>query len=176
MYILVDVKRMLIVHRCEKVETVRALANIEFVHSSTGIFEETNKAAYSRFSVGNLQELFKGLLAGVEPFSNDPVYITNQIIRLCQSALPSKVDAFEATVQSLQLGVKDTGFYRYQLGASKPRRLTEPYEHPPLLGNWEAAQALPLTAAPNAAPVPTQAAPQAIVAPVAAPKYPPPWA
>lgn len=173
MYILVDVKRMLIVYRCEKVETVRALANIEFAHTSTGIFEETNKAAYSRFSVGNLQELFKGLLGGVEPYSSDPVYITNQIIRLCQSATPSKIDAFEATVQSLQLAVKDNGSYKYQLGASKPKRLAEPYEHSPLLGNWEVAQALPLTPAPNAAPAPAQAPVQAIVVQA---KYPPPWA
>lgn len=175
MYILIEVPRMAVLYRCEKVETVRALANIEFVHANTMIFEETNREAYCRFSIENLQNLFKSLTGGTDPHSHNIPYLIGQIIRLCQTIPQSAVDGFEATVQSGQIKLCDKECYRYQKGVSYALKLTAPYKHPALLGNWNAAQGLPLPTRQTAPPAPAIAQPWADKPCATAPKYAPPW-
>lgn len=179
MYILIDTERMAIVYRCEKVETIRALANIELSHANSRILEETYKKGYPA-NVEQLQNLFKNLTGGTNPHSFDHNYLIDQIIRLCLSAEPSKVDAFEATVQSMQIKNTDRDYYKYAKGASRATILKEPFVPPPLVGNWKAAQGLPLPSTAPAQPAPAQAPRQPqpwAVAPAATPpKYAPPWA
>lgn len=182
MYILLDIRRMAILYRCEKVETLRALANIELSYTPVAVLEEAHVAAYSHYTIENLQELFRNLTGGTNPHSHNGAYLVGQIIRLCQTAQPCNVDNFEVTVQSLQIKPRDKDFYRYAKGQSKPKFLEEPYEPPPLLGNWQAAQGLPLPSAQTAPATPVQAprnpqpwAVQPVAADAPPPKYAPPW-
>lgn len=176
MYIAIDLKRMAIVYRCEKVETVRALINIELVHVATAILEENDITAYERFSVRELQKLFEGLTGGSNPNSHNANYLVGQILCLCQTIPPMQVDAFEVVVQSMQLKPHDKDFYRYAKGKSRAENLEEAYDPPPLLGNWKAAQALALGTAPAQAVAPVQAQPWAVAPTTTPPKYAPPWA
>jgi hypothetical protein len=179
MYILVDKKRMVVVYRCEKVETVRALANIEFAHASTFILEEASLSAYNCLSTFDLQSLFKGLTGGTDPHSHNAEHLIGQVARLCQTAPASNVDGFEVTVQSLQLKPQDTDFYRYAKGQSRAQHLEAPYNPPPLLGDWKAAQGLPLPTGQTAPPTPAKpvqhAQPWAVAPSTTPPKYAPPW-
>jgi hypothetical protein len=179
MYIAISKVQKAVVYRCEKVETVRALVNIELAHTNVAIFEETHFRAWSAFEISYLQELHENLTNGANPHSRDEEYLIGQLVRLCQTVTPSKVDAFEASVQAMQLKFHDKGNYRYAAGASYAKPVEEPYWPVPLVGNWQAAQALPLTRATTQAPAPAQ--PQAIAQPwanvqTAPPKYAPPWA
>lgn len=179
MYICYDVKREEILYRCEKVETVRALVNIELSNVAVSIWEETNVASYNVFDIHHLQSMFKGLTGGTNPHSFNREYLIGQIVRLCQTAPETDVNAFEATVQSMQIPPRDLSFYQYVKGTNRAKQTTEPYAPPALRGNWQAAQALPLPgsqtalgdgiqAPPVAPPLPTVQTPP--------PKYAPPWA
>lgn len=180
MYIAIDMKRLAVVYRHEKIEVLRSLINIELVHVYVGTMEETNFAAYGMFPIEKLQELFKNLTGGTDPHSFNRDYVIGQIIRLCQTIQQTDADSFYTTVQSLQIPAKDLSCYKYHPGASKPIKLEEPYNPPALVGNWEAAQALAMPTAQTAQPSPV-AAPAVTqswaVAPTATPpKYAPPWA
>jgi hypothetical protein len=179
MYVLINAERMEVLYRCEKVETLRALANIELSHIYVSIFEESDPASYSLFSTHGLQQLFKSLTGGTDPHSHNVEYLTGQVIRLCQSSAPSDVDGFEAIVQSLQIKAGDQRPYLYRKGRQTAEPLGIPYNPPPIVGNWQAAQALPIpsaSTAPHAPPAPAQAQPWAIAPAVTPPKYAPPWA
>lgn len=178
MYVCYDVKRGELLYRCEKVETVRALINIELSHTASSIWEETNLSFYNVFDISHLQSMFKGITGGTEPHSFNREYLVGQIIRLCQSAEPTNVDAFEATVQSLQIVPTDRTFYQYVKGSNKARVIAEPCDPPALLGNWQVAQGLPLPNNPMAhASCPQSPAIAQTWATVqtVAPKYAPPW-
>ena len=180
MYVLVNRTQKEIVYRSEKVETLRALANIELAWAKVSILEESNVEAWKHFEVHNLQELFKGLTGGTDPHSHNVDYLVGQIIRLCLTAPVANVDGFEVIVQALQLKPQDKDNYRYVKGANRPKHLEDPYRPPAIRGNWSAAQGLPLptvqTAQPTA-PQPQQHAKPWAVAPTASPpKYAPPWA
>lgn len=180
MYVLIDKIQKAVVYRHEKVETLRALVNIELSHSKTSIFEETNIAAWAQFEVHNLQELFKSITGGLNPHSHNAEYLIGQLVRLCKTAPVAKVDAFEATVQSLQIKPQDKDFYRYVCGVSYAKRIEDPYRPPAILGDWKAAQALTLTSVATQAPAPAQAPaiaqPWAVAPNTTPPKYAPPWA
>lgn len=180
MYVLVNRTDKAIVYRCEKAETLRALANIELSWAKVSILEETNIEAWRHFETHNLQELFKSLTGGTDPHSHNATYLIGQIIRLCQTAPVANVDGFEVTVQSLQLKAQDKDFYRYRKGKSSAEHLEDPYRPPALLGNWVAAQGLPVPSAVTAPQAPAMAPQQAKsweVAPTSTPpKYAPPWA
>lgn len=180
MYVLVDKVQKAVVYSAEKVETLRALANIELSWSKVSILDETNLEAWKMFEVHNLQELFKSLTAGIDPHSHNLDFLAGQVSRLCQTVAPSNVDAFEATVQSLQIKPQDKDFYRYIKGQSRAKMVEDPYRPPALLGDWKAAQGLPLTTVQTAQPAPVQAAqhaqPWAVAPSTTPPKYAPPWA
>lgn len=180
MYILVDRQRMAVIYRCEKVETLRALANIEFAHTGVAILDETSTSAFRTFGVDSLQKLFEGLTNGTNPHSHNADYLVGQIMRLCQSAPPTAVDDFNVALQSLQIKQTDKNDYRYRKGEPRPERLTEAYLPPALVGNWKAAQGLPLptvqTSAPAPAQAPRQPQPWAVAPAATPPKYAPPWA
>ncbi len=176
MFILIDKVQKAVVYRHEKAEVLRALVHIELAHHTTSIFEETNIAAWHMFEVHNLKELFKSLTGGTNPHSADTNYLIGQLIRLCQTAPIANVDGFAVTVQALQLKHNDKGYYRYGKGLSKPMVLEDPFNPLPLLGNWKAAQELPLTTGKINAPAPVQAAPWAVQPATVPPKYAPPWA
>jgi hypothetical protein len=177
-FILIDKVQKAVVYRHEKPEVLRALVHIELAHHATSIFEETNISAWEVFAVHNLQELFKSLTGGTNPHSADPKYLIGQLIRLCQTTPVANVDGFGVTVQALGIKAKDKDYYRYIKGESKPRSLEDPYNPPPLLGNWKAAQGLPLAPSTNAPQTPIQATTVADSYTTAQtpPKYAPPWA
>lgn len=180
MYVLVNRTDKAIIYRCEKVETLRALANIELSWAKVSILEETNVEAWKSFEVHNLQELFKGLTAGTDPHSHNIDYLVGQIVRLCQTAPVADVDGFEAVVQSLQLKPQDKDNYRYVKGQNRAKLLEDPYRPPALRGDWKMAQALPLpgTVAPQHTPTsaPQQAKSWDVAPSTTPPKYAPPWA
>lgn len=181
MFILIDKFRMAVVYRHPKVEVLRALANIELAHVGIRIMEESDPAGFADFTVHQLQDLFKNLVGGVDPHSHNASYIIGQIIRLCQTVPPIIIDGFKATVQSLQIKANSKAFYKYAGDKPLVVELDEPYNPPALVGNWNAAQGLPLPSAPMHAPTPTQAPatarPWVTPAPPTAPlKYAPPWA
>lgn len=180
MYVLVNRTDKAIVYRCEKVETLRALANIELSWAKVSILEETNAEAWKDFQVHNLQELFKGLTGGTDPHSHNTDFLVGQIMRLCQTAPVANVDGFEVTVQSLQLKANDKDYYRYAKGQNRANHLEDPYRPRALLGNWKAAQDLPLPTGQTHAPAPVQAPqhaqPWAVAPSTTPPKYAPPWA
>lgn len=180
MYILVDRKRMEVIYRCEKVETLRALSNIEFAHTNVAVLDEASHSAFRTFGVESLQKLFQGLTNGTDPHSHNAEYLVGQVMRLCQSADASDVVDFEVIVQSLQVKQTDKNDYRYRKGEPRPERLTEAYLPPALVGNWKAAQGLPMPTVQTSAPAPVQAPrqpqPWAVAPATSPPKYAPPWA
>lgn len=176
MYVLVDKTEKAIVYRHEKVETLRALANIELSHRKVAILDEDNKQAFLGFEVYFLQELFKALTNGVNPHSHNAEYLAGQVMRLCKTAPVASVDAFEASVQAMQIKFHDKDFYRYAKGSSYAQHLEDPFNPPPILGNWQAAQALPLPSPQSAPPAPVIAQPWAPAPNATPPKYAPPWA
>jgi hypothetical protein len=180
MYIAVSKVQKAVVYRCEKVETVRALVNIELSHTRVSIFEETHHASWELFEVHNLQELYKSLTRGADPHSHNVDYLIGQLTRLCQTVKPNKVDAFEASVQSMQIKFHDKDYYRYTIGKSSATPVNDPYWPAPLVGDWHAAQALPLARPAIQAPAPAQplaiAQPWAVAPSATPPKYAPPWA
>jgi hypothetical protein len=179
MYVLVNKTDKAIVYRCEKLETLRALANIELSWAKVSILEETSISAWNCFETHNLQELFKSLTGGTDPHSHNAPYLIGQIIRLCQTAPVANVDGFEVTVQSLQLKAHDKDFYRYRKGKSCAEHLEDPYRPPALLGDWKAAQNLPVPSAATAQQAPATAPQQAksweLAPSTTPPKYAPPW-
>lgn len=180
MYVLVNRTDKAIVYRCEKIETLRALANIELSWAKVSILEETNAEAWKHFEVYNLQELFKSLTGGTDPHSHNVEYLIGQVMRLCLTAPVADVDGFEATVQSMQLKPQDKDNYKYVKGQNRAKFLEDPYRPPALRGDWKLAQGLPLPSAPATQPSPVQAPQPAKswdVAPnTSPPKYAPPWA
>lgn len=180
MYVLVDKIQKAVVYRAEKPETLRALANIELSWSKISILEETNLEAWKTFEVHNLQEFFKSLTNGIDPHSHNIEFLAGQLSRLCQTAPVANVDAFEAIVQSMQIKAGDKDFYRYVKGQNRAKHLEDPYRPPALLGNWKAAQGLPLATpqTPQHAPAqaPQHAQPWAVAPSTTPPKYAPPWA
>ena len=180
MYILVDKIQKAVVYRHDKLEVLRALANIELSWSKVSIFEETNQEAWKMFEVHNLQELFKSLTGGTNPHSHNIEYLIGQLVRLCQTASTANVEMFELTVQSLQIKIGDKDYYRYVKGKQRATHLEDPYRPPALLGDWKAAQGLPLATpqTPQHAPAqaPQHAQPWAVAPSTTPPKYAPPWA
>ena len=175
MYILIDSRAMQVLYRSQKPETLRCLANIEVAHLATYIFDETNHAAYMGYDATDLQNLFKSLTNGTNPYSHNKEYLVGQIARLCQTLEPTFVDGFEATIQSSQIKPTDLSYYRYAYKQHSPAKVTEPYNPPALVGNWAAAQALPLPGTQQSPPAPAQPATMAPMQPTTPPKYAPPW-
>lgn len=179
MAFIIDTRRMEIVYRHPHREVLRSLINIEFVHTSTAIGDEEDEASIAHFSVDALRKMFKGLTAGIDPHSYDHRYLAGQVLRLVRTAKIVEVNEFDLRVQSMQILFHDKSPYRYAPGQHRAKELEEPYQHPALVGNWQAAQALPLTSAQKPAIVPAMAPAAPVVAPPwqATPgKIPPPWA
>ena len=175
MYILLSTRPIGVLYRCPKVETLRALANIELSHISVSIVEEENFNGFAHFPVRELQELFKSLTGGADPCSANVSYLIGQIIRLCQTIEPTKVDAFTASIQSAQIKCTDKNHYKYNPGSSYPATLEEPYQPDALVGNWTMAQGLPLPNVEIMQPAPAIPKPWAVPAATTPPKYAPPW-
>lgn len=180
MYVLLHKDTMAILYRCEQIETLRALANIEFVDSRLALFEETNRRAYDYLHHSQIDQLFSSLAGSSEPANYPQAKKVDMIMRLCQTLPPSAVEGFEAVVQSLRIKPTDKSCYQYVAGECRPRKLKEPPERVALVGNWEAAQALPsprtIQSPPQPAQMPANPVPWAIAPTATPPKYAPPWA
>ena len=176
MYLLIDRKRMVIVHRHESNTVLAKLAHIEMAHCSTAIFEEYNRPMWSELGYSDLALLYEGM-CGAKQTGHMKSLLIDLLIRLAGTIEPSKVDSFEASLQASSIKHTDIKNYQYVWGSNKPRELGGVVEGKALRGNLAQAMALPVPTAQQA----PQTAPQAVkivmpVLPTAAPKYPPPWA
>ena len=166
MAFIIDTRRMVVVYRHPHKEVLRSLVNIEFVHTSTAIVDEYDISSFGYFPIEALRKLFMGLTGGTDPHSYDHSYVSGQVARLVQTCKEVVVNEFDLRVQSMQILFHDKESYLYAPGQHRAKELEEPYVHPPLLGNWQAAQAIPLTPANNPAKTPlTPAKPAPVVAP-----------
>lgn len=182
MYILIDRAALTVLYRCEKIETIRSLTHIELPYYCVSIQEECCLGAFHMYSSQNLRDIFKNLTGGTDPHSHNKEYLAGQISRLCQTITPTDVEPFEVMVQSMQIKNRDKKCYRYVKGSSQPLEVDEQYDPPPLVGDWNAAQALPApvriyngTSARPTAPAPV-AKPWGVQQTTEPPKYAPPWA
>ncbi len=177
MYILLDLKRMCVVHRHEKVEALRSLAQIEVAHTPVTIFDEDRPNNWVRFTDLELKLVYENANGEKWPAHAKLHFAT--VMELVRRIPPSAVDQFEAYLQANCISKTDVHYYRYAPGCNKPEQLADLFVTVPRLAAPKVAQVLPPTPALPTPPRPGNVPPQApIQAPTPAkppPKIPPPW-
>lgn len=175
MWILIDTTNMAVLYRHESIRVLSALAHIELPNVDVSFIEETHRSAYDKFTPKELQDLFRSLTNDTDPHSANHPYLVGQIMRLCQTAPQVDVSVFELLTQAMQIKDSDTKTYKYIKGSGQPK-LDASWAPAPLLGNWAAAQGLPLPNTATVAPAPAQPPSWTIAPAPTPPKYAPPWA
>lgn len=128
MYVLIDMEDMVIRHKFPDHPTLSSLAKIELSHVRAKVIP------VSLAGVGELTDMELRLLHShvSKTTITKAVFhrLVNEVLELLKGLPDSNVNPFEVKHQAAQIGLRDSGFYRYVKGAYKAALVTELFTPP----------------------------------------------